>query len=379
VETLDLLGPENCIRQLIAADRPIIYAVDSLDEAANLPNKHREVRALLKAFTQLNKFATSVGLLCFPLGVVFTVREDFWREWESLFEGAPANTFLKRFSFFNPEQTLLALKRYSDAYGFKLRSSLDKSSLGVLSHPFNMQIFAEANEYRGEVSADRVLDENVLSLYFERKQEDILKRPIAGFTPAILMNILSAIAVAVADRGENALPASVLSEEIGTAAPFLKPFAPDIIRSIASEQIVVRDTELVTRYRFRHMRFIEYLVAFFIAGKLDQARDPRELDRLVSKYVGGDFLSLYYVHEFMSFICRTNYPDTYSSLTEYYSQSTHYVGRLLRMRRSDIAAGSKTSTLDIDVIKGASANADPAVAWDSFFVIAAKNNQQGRD
>lgn len=378
-DQFQLMTNDKTLFDLVATDRPLMYVVDSLDEASNHPSKHREIRGLLKEIDALNEKARSNGYVCYPLGIIFTVREDFWREWESLFEGLPVNTFLKRFSYFTPEQTQRALSQYSSAYGFRLTSGLDKTSLRVLSQPFNMQIFSEANEYRGDISTENVLDENVLSLYFERKKEDILKRPIVGFTPAILMSILSRVAIRAAETGENRIPYDAFASDITSASTLLSGYAEQIIRSISSEQILIRDSEDVRKFRFLHMRFVEYLVAYHIASRLEEMRDPQELDLLVARYVRGDFISLYYVHEFLSFICRTTYPAIYRSLTDYYSQSSVYVGRLLTHRRADIASGERTTTLDLEVIKKASANADGQVLWDSFFVIAAKGNMQDKD
>lgn len=376
VDALQLVGERTILQQIVAAERPVLYAVDSLDEALAVPGKHREVRALLKSLDQLNGQAREAGLLCYPFGLVFTVREDFWREWESMFEGTSAHTYIKRFSFFSPEETILALKRYCDAYSFHLSSSLDRDSMRVLSHPFNMQIFAEANEHRGEIDMRRVLDQNVLSLYFERKKEDVLKRPIPGFAPESLMVLLGRIAITVAGKRLNRVSGQELAAAIVDSGVVRNEATGEILRSIVSEQIVVRDSEDSSSFRFRHVRFIEYLVAFFISSKLDQTRDPDQLELMIRQYVRGDFLSLYYVHEFISHICQNSFSDTYASLTSYYSQSETYVRKLVTMRRMDIAWGEASTTLDIDVIKRAAGFVSDEVNWEAFFVIAAKVNLQ---
>lgn len=373
-DEFQLLSDGSVLNDLISADRPLIYVVDSLDEAVGIPGKHKEVRSLIRELDTLNEFARNRGMMCFPIGVVFTVREDFWREWESLFEGRPISTFVKRFSQFLPDQMQIALQKYAEAYQFKVSGGIDAQSLRVLAQPFNLQIFAEANEYRGEVQAERVLDENVLALYFERKKEDVLKRPITGFTSDLLMPVLSRVSVRVADAGENAIHYDDFVADICDVSPVLKPTVNQVIKAIASEQILIRDSEDVRRFRFRHMRFVEYLVAYHIAGRLAECRDPAELDRMVSRFVRGDFLSLYYVHEFISFICRTDFPGIYESLTDYYSRSNVYVRQLVIMRRGDIASGLKTNSLDIEVIRKSAASATPEIIWDTFFVVAARSN-----
>lgn len=376
IETLLLIGDDYGFKEMLSSDQPFIYVVDSLDEAINTPNKHKELLALLRAVDQLNEIAISNGLLCFPLGLVITVREDFWREWESIFEGTPATTYIKKYSSFTPEQTLEALNKYSSSYKFNLTNQLDMASLRVLSHPFSMQIFAEANEYRGEISINHILDENVLDLYFERKKEDILKRPITGFTTAILMSTLGLLAKRTAIKGKNAVKHDEFCQDIVSVAPCLSEQAEGVVRNIVSEQILVKDTEGVQWYRFRHMRFIEYLVAYYIASYLYRTRNPADLDKLVRELVRGDFLSLFYVHEFIRHICRANYKDLYESITDYYSESTHYIEKLLLLRRAEIASGEKTTSLDIDTIGKATSGGNPGICWEAFFVIAAKNNNQ---
>ena len=376
VDEIERLEKLKILNELLSADRPIVYVVDSLDEAINCSNKHREVSSLIRGLRQLNEFAENQGLICYPMAVVFTIREDFWREWESQVEGMYTRVFLKRFSFFTPAQTTQALYKYSKAYGYRLTTALDKNSLNVLSHPFNMLIYSEANEYRGDIESKDILDENVLELYFERKKEDILKRPISGFTPNILMQVLSSIAKAIAEQSENIIDHSKCCDEIIKVAPNLQYHVDFVLRSIVSEQILVRDSEGVAKYRFRHMRFIEYLVSYFIANQLSVSQQPQRLGKLIKQLVRGDFLSLYYVHEFIRSICQSNYPDIYEKLTDFYAQSSDYMSRLLLHRRSDIACGQKTASIDIDAIDRATDAGDPNVCWDGFFVVAAKNNKQ---
>ncbi|CAK8722477.1 hypothetical protein GMJAKD_11695 [Candidatus Electrothrix aarhusensis] len=380
IDNIDFLPDDDegafGIKHLIACDKPIIYVIDSLDEASMIPGKHKEIKSLFKLLIQLNKVAQKMGLACFPIGLIFTIREDFWRDWESSFEGAHSNIYIKRFSNFTPQQINIAIENYSKAYSFHLSKPLNKQSLKVLSHPFNLQIFAEANEYRGEIVHDEILNENVLSLYFERKQEDVLKRPIVGFTPSMLIPICSVLAVYAVSQKRNSIDHTIIYDKIFKLYPMLNNSIDSIIQTIVSEQIIVRDQNNISKYRFRHMRFIEYLVAYYISDHLFKTKNPKILDELTSKLITGDFISLYYVHEFVRFICKMQFPELYVMLTSFYAQSSDYMNKLIRHRRAEIATGEPTTSLDMDAIDQATAIGDPVICWEGFFVLAAKHNHQ---
>ncbi len=135
-EYLSAIGPDFALQELSIVDKPVVYVTDSLDEAVTLPHKKREVRALIESLKDLNEVASRFDLIGFPILIIFTIRDDFWREWESLFEGREAATFTRRFSYFTPFETERAIKTYSAAYEYEIAGDIGETASKVLSHPF---------------------------------------------------------------------------------------------------------------------------------------------------------------------------------------------------------------------------------------------------
>lgn len=376
---LSRIGKDYGLKELSIVNKPIVYVVDSLDEAVGLPNKQREVGSLFRFLDELNSLATSCGYVGFPILIGFTVRDDFWREWESVFEGRKIAVFNKRFSYFSPIELSDAIKFYSMAYHYKLEKGLDAESKRVLSHPFNLQIFSEANEYKGAIPVANILDENVLSLFFERKKEDITRRPIPGFTGYMMMRICAQVAKLVAHSARNSFSLQDVREIIRDSEPILKSYMDQIANLLVSEQIIVRDPEDTSKLRFRHMRFIEYLVAYYIAYRLNEQRRPELLEDLTDKIFSTEFVSIYYVHEFIRHICRAEFAEIYQLLTSYYSKSSTYIKKLLSLQTSNIAYGMRTSSLELDTILKSMEGSDSEICWQGFFVVSAKNNNQPKE
>src|SRR5207248_496826 len=130
----------------------------------------------LRMLTELNKIGNRLHLLSFPIGFLFTVREEYWRAWESLFEGQKARVYRNTFSEFLDAELDAAIKRYGATYNYSPLTTPTKETRRVLAIPFNLLVFSEANEFAGDISLMDVLEEDVLHLYFSRKQEDVLKR-----------------------------------------------------------------------------------------------------------------------------------------------------------------------------------------------------------
>lgn len=310
--------------------------------------------------------------------LVFTIREDFWREWESSFEGLNCHSVKKRFSQFNVSETQLALKKYSEAYSFKIKTSLNKSQLKVLSSPFNLQIFSEAHEYEGNVHIDEIMSETVLNLFFEKKKDDIFKRPIPGFYPNVLMPLCSNISAYISKKCTNEIKYDEVISIIKDDFSSLSEVSELIVKNLISEQIIVKDSLNPRVLRFRHMKFVEYLTSYYIVRKLNKSNDPRELDNLVQILVKDEFLSLYYIHEFIRFICKIEFPELYEVLTNYYSNSSVYMRKLVHNKRLLISSGEKISNLDLDTIEESMSQGEQEICWEGFFVISAKNNKRDK-
>lgn len=364
------------VTSLVYVDKPIVLIIDSLDEAINQSNKHREIQSLIKSLDKFNQIAQEYDLLCYPIMLVFTLREDFWREWEAYFEGIQYYNIQKRFSEFNCDEAKEALDKYSNSYNFEIANKLTQEQIKVLAHPFNLQIFSEAHQYDGSIVIDEIINETVLDIYFSRKKDDILKRPIPGFLPSILLSLCSNVAASMCLVCKNSISYTKLTQTIERFFPYLLEVADQVIRCLVSEQIIVSDNSIHNSFRFRHMRFIEYLVSYYISKKITQSDNPQELDTLTSKLIKNDFLSLYHIHEFIRYICKSEFPATYDNLTTHYANSSSYMKKLTLSKRAIVAGGDKVSNLDIDAIENAMCAGDPDLTYDGFFIIAAKNNGQ---
>jgi hypothetical protein len=145
--------------------------IDSLDESEHIPTKYREIRSLLRFREEANSLARRRGYVAFPMMLVFTVRDDYWRHWESLFEGQPGmHTARKRFSRFNDSELRAALAKYGAAYRFEIGRQLNPEEIDVLSTPFNLKVYSEANQYAGNICPPNLITDDVISLYLDRKK-----------------------------------------------------------------------------------------------------------------------------------------------------------------------------------------------------------------
>jgi len=378
IDRLSDIDDSNGLESLIYVDKPIVLVIDSLDESQASAQKRKEVRALIKGIEDLNNKAKIKGLLCFPIMLVFTIREDFWRDWESTFEGLEKHNLKKRFSYFNYEETKLAIKKYSNSFKYDLKTKLNKKYLDVLSHPFNLQVFSEAHEYEGDVYIDDVMDDTVLKLFFDRKKDDIHKRPISGFYPNILMALCSSISALIASKCKNEVSYDEVVSIIKSDYSSLSEVSDLIVKNLISEQIIVRDSANARMLRFRHMKFVEYLTSYYIARKLNTSNNPKKLDEMIGSLINESFLSIYYIHEFIRLICKAEFSDLYENLMEHYSESSEYMKRLVHQKRLFISGGEKVSNLDIDTIEKAMARGESEVCWEGFFVISAKNNKRDK-
>lgn len=370
------LGNDCGIRQISRVGKPVVYFIDSLDEALHSPNKRDEIRSLLKAIKRLNTLAQKIGPLAYPILFVFSVRYEYWRDWESIFEGLRAKQFVRTFSTFTSDEINLAIEKYESVYSFKISGVLDQDNRNILAQPFNLMIFAEANEYQGLVNATELFGQDVLDLYFNRKHEDLYKRPIPGFDPDHFMRLCGYLADFTVSNSRNKIEMVEFNSIIKKLGRAFDGLASRITQLIISEQILTRDSEDEIYYRFRHFRFIEYLVAYHLALEISHNPKAKHAHILLEGYFDSGFISAFNVHEFVREIARRNFRDIVPILAEFYTTSAEFTKRLLRSKRSEIAAGFKTKSEELDIINRSLARGDPVVCWDGFFVVAAKKNRQ---
>lgn len=363
-------GPNKGINELIELNKPLVVVIDSLDEAMYIAGKRSEIISLNRYLKELNEEAQQHGLLTFPLLLVYTVREDFWDEWQSVFEGVKSKHYRNHFSKFSEPEFNSALDKYSSAYQYVYLSYPAGNAIESLSVPFNMHVYSEANEFSEQVSFQDIFDEKVLQLYFIRKSENVIKRQITGIINETFYRLGSEMAMAALRRKSRSLTRKDFYQIIRKYFPSLHAQSDHLLLSILSEGVVTRDPANLANLRFRHSRFMEYLIAHFIIKAYEEGFDT--IDNIINFVFETGILSMFRIHDFIRFICKQEYPDMFEPIMDLYAQSTRYMSRKLINLRSSLGVGVPPTDDDIKIIMKSTSTADPQVAWDAFFTIAAK-------
>jgi hypothetical protein len=367
---LDQLGPQKGIHDLVELNKQFVCCIDSLDEAVNIPGKKSEVIGLVRALDDLNNDARKAGLLAYPLLLVFTIREDYWREWESVFEGVRAVHYRNHFSLFSPSEFVEALSRYSTAYQYIYLSEPSGDAAQALSLPFNLHVFSEANEFSDSVSFVDLFDERVLQLYFERKGENVVKRRVVGLSVETFTRIASEFAMSALRVRRQRLTRSDVSTILRESFPHLHSESDHVLLSFLSEGILARDPNNPSEFRFRHSRYMEYLTAQYIVRAVEEGRAT--VEDLIEEVFESGVVSMFRVHDFVRFICKHEFPHLYDVIMETYAQSDRYMAQKLPNLRVGIAHGHIPVEHDIALISKSLSTSVPEVAWDAFFTFAAK-------
>jgi hypothetical protein len=373
------LGENYGLQEIITLNKPISFVIDSLDEANNdLPKKKREIKAIFSFIEkELNKVAIEYNLLVYPLLLIYTIREDYWRDWESDFEGRKdKNQICKRISTFTSEEFLKALSNYCKYYNFSIINGISTETQQVLSVPINLLIFSETYQYQGNVNIDEIWEGKLVDAYFSRKKDDISKRNIPLFNSNIFFQLISFIAFHFAKNKRNFIHRNDFYSIINQSFSILNCYMDEIINALVSELILIKDSEDTNQLRFRHSRFIEYLLAFYIVNSVNNDGNVNNLDYFTQISFESGICLMFRVHNDIGYIAKTKFPDILQPIEDYYSKSNFFMSKKLLQLRSDLSSNSKTVIEDISLIlKNINSN-EPALISDAYFVIAAKNNNQ---
>lgn len=247
------LGERFGLMEVISLNKPIVFVIDSLDEANfDLNRKKKEVLSILKFIEDdLNKIAISMGLLTYPVLLIFTIREDYWRDWESIFEGRKRKNINKRISTFTSLELDKAIHNYSSCYNYSITNHISYDTRKILSSPINLLIFSETYQYQGNIEIQEIWEGNVIDTYFNRKKEDIHKRYIPNFTSSVFFKIISSLAFYIVINKENLINIKSIRELIDQKFPILSPYTEEIINVLVSELILLRDIETTNQCIFR--------------------------------------------------------------------------------------------------------------------------------
>ncbi|WP_185212030.1 NACHT domain-containing protein [Sphingobacterium mizutaii] len=372
------LGDHCGLLEITALNKPIVFVVDSLDEANfDLPKKKREVLSILKFIDEeLNKLAESKNLLIYPALVVFTIREDYWRDWESIFEGRKRNDINKRISSFAQNELTKAIDNYSNCYSYSITNEISLETKRVLSTPINLLIFSETYQYQGDIEVNEIWEGNVIDKYFTRKKEDIHKRYIQGFTSNVFFQLISLLAFHTVKTKKNSVSRNEIDSILNENFSILSPFSDEIIDALVSELILIRDSENLNQLRFRHSRFIEFLLAFYIVHSIERDQALKKLDYFAQVSFESEIVLMFRVHDDIRYIGKTKFPQILSQIEDYYAKSNFFMSKKMLQLRSQLSVNHKTEKEDLALIlKNINSN-DPELISDAYFVIVAKSNNQ---
>ncbi|TKG93718.1 hypothetical protein EYV94_15855 [Puteibacter caeruleilacunae] len=377
IQFLDSLGGDKGISTLLEINKPLVYVVDSLDESKiNFHQKRKEIISLLRFLDRINQEAQQRKLKLFPLTILFTVRDDYWRDWENLFEDMRVQKVRKQLANFNSKELQIALKNYSKAYNYNINNAISLETKAVLSQPINLQILSESKEYEGDVLITDIWEADILFSYFERKKEDVFKHPIMGFSSNSFLLLLSELAYFVIQKKLNQFKRIEFIAVIKKVLPLHESNAEDILLVLVSDQLLVKENDFSDTFRFKHSKFIEYLCSYYIANSVFINNTTSRLESYTSSIFDSGIVSMYNVHDTIRFICQKTFPDIFEKITDYYSTSDKYLGHKLSTLRSNIAVGEETMEDDLKLILKNTSSNSPEITWNSFFVLVAKNNKQ---
>ncbi|MCO6148388.1 hypothetical protein [Flavobacterium sp. NRK1] len=366
--------PNNGIKELLAINKPLIFVIDSLDETplAQHTHKRQEIKSLIRKVEDLNQEALKHKFHFYPIGLIFTVREEYWRDWEASFEGRQDIIQLKKLlSNFTPQEFITALKNYSKAYNFTITNNLSTEATNILSIPINLEIFAEANHYEGEIKVDDIWEGKILSNYFTKKEEALSKHYLDRFTSNIFYKVLSLLAYKLLIDKTTLFSKSKFKEIASEILPELKHDSDLILLNLISEQIFTTDSEDTRNYRFKYARFIEYLVALYIMQYVEDTSEFSFIDKSIEVIYDSNFVSIYSVLNNIKHISRTQFTEIDKEIINYYSQSESYLKNHLPELRGKIARGE---CIPDDSIKSIITNftQTPLSSWNIFFIVSAK-------
>lgn len=373
------LGDISGLIELIASNKPVVFVIDSLDEANfDLARKKKEVLSVLKFIEELNKLAEAFNLMVFPTLFVLTVREDYWRDWESLFEGRKKNEINKKISFFTNTELPKAVDNYSNCYGYSIINNISEETVRILSTPINLLILSETYQYQGDIVVNEIWEGDVIDTYFTRKKDDIHKRYIQGFTSKIFFQLVALLAFHVVETKKNSISRDDIDSIIRKDFWALNPYSDEVINALVSEHILVMDSETLRDFRFRHSRFIEFLLAYYIVYTIQKDRKFNKLDEFAQVSFESGIVLMFRVHDDIRYIGRTKFPEVLSKIEEYYSTSNFFMFRKLVGVRAQLSVNGKTKDDDIKLILKNVNSDNYEVVSNAYFVIAAKANNQSQ-
>lgn len=367
------------IFELLEINRPVVCVIDSLDEAQGIPNKLKEIKSIISFVIRLNDLSQKYGLYAYPIVIVFTIREEYWREWESLFEGLNVKHFFKISSEFNEEEIDCALEKYQRTYHYSIHNNLSRDDILTLSNPLNLYIFSETHKFRGNIEVEEVFTASVLHNFFKLKSEEIFKRRVLAntITPRIFLDICENFLSQCVYKSLR-LNKEDFFESLDRNTPLFRPYAEELLR--------IYDTELIFRFDeegilvIRHMKFFEYLYADYMIRKcivLNKLERKDFLEAFINKINSAKIVDLIEIYNNVRYIYSIS--NIEKTVQKYLDESNEFVRIRLSDLRCRIALGIKERIDDYNQIVEGKNISNGNLLLEAFFVCSAKCNSPNRE
>lgn len=371
-EILQSFGKDYGILEMLEINQPVVFVLDSLDEAQTMPNKINEIKSLIKFLDKLNSISKRYGLYAYPMVIIFTVREEYWREWESLFEGLRVKHLFKVFSEFSDEEIKVALEKYQKIYHYNICNELSKDDILTLSNPLNLSIFSETNKFMGNIEIKQVFTANVLHNYFKNKCEEVYKRGLRGLTSRILLDICENFLSMCAYKTLH-LQRNDFYEFLSKEYPLFLPYVEELLRLY--ESILIFRFDDSGSLIVRHMKFFEYLYADFMIQKsinMNKEKVIIFLDDFINKIYTAKFVDLIEIYNNIKFLYTINGYETI--VQNYLDESNDFMRNKLCNLRCRISEGQKHRIDNYNQIVSGKSISDGDLLMEAYFVCSAKCN-----
>ena len=368
------------IRELTAVDKPIIFIIESLDEVKRneLHAKRKEIYALIRRVEEINEIAKQQKLLKFPVILLFTVRDDYWGDWDEAFDGREIFELKNRQTIFTEPELAEAIEKYSRAYHFKIENILNINSRIILTTPINLEIFSLANSYNGSITVDDIWEGEILSSFFKRKYENIIsKHYLDHFSESTFLTILRKTSNHIILSRELSFKKDDVIELIISYYDHLKLYAEDIVKLFISEHILIYNPKNLDKLRFKYTRFVEYLIALNIIEDIRSGKELTLIDSYIQDIYESHIMDTHTVlKNIRTICCQAEYQVIGQKILDYYQTSEVYLNSFLPKLRFEISLGIKTQLNEIKQLISQTYSQNPQINWDIFFIVCAKNNNQ---
>ncbi|WP_422359111.1 hypothetical protein [Reichenbachiella sp.] len=372
------------IQKLRMIDQPLVVVIDSLDEVKNTQSKIVEVKSIFKLLEGINIDAEKHKLSAFPILVFFTIRDEYFKEWESLFEGSIDNVFRKKISSFSDSELDLALDKYCKTYNISINNidSLDSQTRDVLSIPINLEIFSRANKYKRNIHLADIWESELLHSYFEEKDNQLHKRNLGIRHSQYFYALLADIAVEILQDKDQVISKvdfeRILSHIDSTLNYYVEPFWVALV----SEGIFILDKSRINFVSFRYVRFLEFMIAYKLVFYIKKTGQISKATGIINNCLKFRNLSIFKIVENLKYLCTvSDVPET--SLEKFRLElvsNVNFIKDHLISTRSKIALGEVSPPESIKwAMLGASISQEPEVAWNAFYIITSKHNNQPKE